>query len=377
MDNQISIPNSVNVPASFKPIPLGTFLKPIGIERLKLNTGQSVICSIITLQAWPAVVHYDPDMRLLFHCFKGKCCAGSGKPQERYVIPVLCYTGNKDNYGPPYTIKYYSMGNGTYKRLCGKQNLCKDLYHREINTCDLEITCENGEYQNFNFEVIGAAKYMQLEPNYGRDLVQQLMTDWDSLLYTSIANPITPERYDELKKLSLSRESMSPQAQMGNTGGYQRPAYQSWSNAPRQARPQQYPAGHYAPQQQYGGVPQQAPQPVYIPPPQPTPVPQQPQAGYQSFSQSTDSGNLNGVDIDGLIAQPMPQRVANPISPITPNAQSVLPSASSIQQHTPTPQQVPQPSPQSVITQAPQPAEGDPSDPFEAIDSTEDFESMI
>lgn len=353
---------SIAPPSTFAPIPLGQYLKPVGIERLKLNAGQTAICSVITLQAWPAYTHYDSELKLLFHCFHGKCCTAK-EAQERYVVPLLCYTGtDKAKYGGPYSLKYYSMGKSTYTRLVNKAKLCRDLYGREINTCDIEITCENGEFQNFNFEVIGVAKYMQTEPNYGQDIVNQFMADWNACIYTSIAAPITPERYDELKRMSMSRMNAAqvPPAQQyggfagqqprgyGQQGGYHTPPYP-------QRGYQQPPMGYNRPQPQAPAPAPQvqqayAPAPAQIPAPMPQAQPSlPPQTQYPQGGHPMDSSDLNGVDIDGLVAQSSQQVGSAPA--IVPN-------------------------PPSAPTHSQLPVEDD-SDPFDPSDSSEEFKSMI
>jgi len=242
------------MPVGFTPIPLGQFAKPIGIERLKLNEGESQICSVLSMEVLPAYVHYDPEIRMLFYCFKGSCCQQAGSKQQlRYVLPILCYSGTRQQYGPPYTLKYISLGNQVYERLCKKMESSVNIFHQTIDKCDIEIICESGEYQMFNFELLAKDAYYRMnEPNMGNDLNAAYMQDWYSLAYTSIAKPMTEEVYQELKQQARERLSLGDNGY--NRGGYGAPRYGT--------TPMQRPAMPYGQQRQnppvqsYGGVQQ-------------------------------------------------------------------------------------------------------------------------
>ena len=346
-----------NMVSGFQPIPIGSYMKPVGIERLRLNDGQTEICSVISPDAYTVHVHYDEELRMLFHCFRGQCCMENAQPQDRYVVPVLCYTGTKESYGPPYTLKYLIMGKMVYERLCKKRETCRQVFKSDINLCDIEVICENGNFQTFNFEIINKdAFYRMSEPNMGQDLVKSFMDDWNALAYNSIAKPMNEQRFIELKTAARDRASMgqggygqNPNNQLYGGRGQQQQRYSQQNRFPQQNnggyQPRQMPAPQQ-PQQQYGGYQQQQPQyqqaqaqigftpnpnqmagvTAHVAPiqgqvvvqPQQQPIMQQPQvlqvpAQTQPFPQQQPAHtDMSGVDIDALVANPPQQTPAPP-----------------------------------------------------------------
>lgn len=349
----------------FQPIPIGSYMKPVGIERLRLNDGQSEICSIISAEAYTVHVHYDEELRMLFHCFKGQCCIENAQPQDRYVVPVLCYSGTKESYGPPYTLKYLIMGKMVYERLCKKRETCQQVFKSDINLCDIEVICENGNFQTFNFEIINKdALYRMTEPNLGQDLVRSFMDDWNALAFNSIAKPMNEQKFMELRAAARDRQSMANGGYGQNPnnrlyGGQQQPRYgqqqryggqQQYQQRQLQQPQQQY-GGGYNNQQQYRQHQTQAqigftPSPsqlagttaqvqpiqgqVVVQQPQ-QPIMQQPQVLQvqaqtqpftsqqpaqpvqpQQYQPAQPSGSdMSGVDIDALVANP-PQQTPSP-----------------------------------------------------------------
>ena len=185
------------------------------VERLKGEQGIRVVYAIVSEDMIAASTHYDDTFGLnYFHCFKGECCRVFNVPQQRYVFPVLVYTGDPKNYGEPVELKFLGL---TRKQYTGEFKDLLDtmkLRNEDITNRDLLLSCKNTEYQQNSFQALGEAKWKSNEKI--AVMVKEGLIRYNSIIGRSLGRSIEAKELMAIISKSAAGSDAAAAAESGN-----------------------------------------------------------------------------------------------------------------------------------------------------------------
>ena len=108
-------------------------------------------------------------------------------------------------YGAPLSVKYLSAPKDLYDNLILKQNILQKKHGPKItiSQVDLFVTCMDTDYQKLNFEIADKCQWRQ-----SKELVEEvkgLYEEYKSLIESSVARKVTPEKYIEIKEMASNQ----------------------------------------------------------------------------------------------------------------------------------------------------------------------------
>lgn len=181
------------------PLKFGDKLKPVAIERFKMETGQKAIVAILSANIQGIVQHYHQNTGY-FYCFGGECCTRLGLAGLRYIIPVLIYNVEKfpSKYGLPVSVQYLAAGKAVYADdLQTKQEILQAQEPpASITRYDMSCTCTEAQYQDIKFDLIGPNKWRKDAEM--QKLVKEEHDTYKRLIEVSVARKMDEERLIEL-----------------------------------------------------------------------------------------------------------------------------------------------------------------------------------
>ena len=152
------------------------------VDKLKFNTNQKTLISIVSPQVVAIKTHYIPGVGSIL-CHAGACCEVDN-PRIRYVFPVVVY--DTDRKGKPVSkklqFKALCVGKEAYESIMTKHDLCGD-----ITSVDLLVTCTDEAYQRIQLDTAGDCRWQK---NQG--MVKQVQEFWSKNmkhLLDAIAKP--------------------------------------------------------------------------------------------------------------------------------------------------------------------------------------------
>lgn len=255
-------------------IVFGEKAEPIGVPRFRGDDGSSAVLCFDSRRLESYDVTYVPGIGM-FHStgsdFERETF--TEVPQRKFVFPVIHYSGDMRNYGPPVAVYYFLGGLQFYETLLTKGQIVSMQMgcsmEESLSLVDMNVHCIESRYQKFQLDILGEARWRK-DPAITQT-VETLLKEYDKLIDMSVA-----KRFSVEQLMSMAEKVGLVQGR----GGFSGPAF--GRPAPHQQYQQILPKLPVVPP--YPPVQQQIPQ-QQIPQQQiPQQIPQQqPPQQYQKF----------------------------------------------------------------------------------------------